>query len=105
MICGSTRVMRGTMHLMQTLRKPAPSRRRAAVVIAVGGSVFAGAATLSAHDFWIVPNAFAIDTNGSMEVRGQTSVKFPTSVSAVTPERIAEARLIAASSEERIGDL
>jgi ketosteroid isomerase-like protein len=38
-------------------------------------------------------------------VRGQTSVKFPTSGSAVAPERVAEAKLIGASGEERIADL
>ena len=65
----------------------------------------AGAAALSAHDFWIVPNAFAVAANGPLEIRGQTSVKFPTTVSAVTPERVAEARLIGAASDERIADL
>lgn len=68
-------------------------------------SLLAGAATLSAHDFWIVPNAFAVAANGSLEVRGQTGLKFPTSVSAVTAERVAEARLIGASTDERIADL
>jgi ketosteroid isomerase-like protein len=74
----------------------------------LGGSALAlvaGAATLSAHDFWIVPNAFAVAANSSLEVRGQTSVKFPTSISAVSPERVGEARLISASTDERIADL
>lgn len=68
-------------------------------------ALLAGAAALSAHDFWIVPNAFAVADNGSLEVRAQTSVKFPTSVSAVTAERVAEARVIGAASEDRVADL
>ena len=77
-------------------------------LVVVGGSalaLFAGVTMLSAHDFWIVPNAFAVAASGSLEVRGQTGLRFPTSVSAVTPERVAEARLIGASTDERIADL
>jgi ketosteroid isomerase-like protein len=92
-----------------TVRLHRPARRRLSRFVSTGviavALVLVGTAVLSAHDFWIVPNAFAIDANGTMEVRGQTSVKFPTSGSAVTPDRVAEARLIAAASEERIGDL
>lgn len=65
---------------------------------AVGILVLAGA--LAAHDFWIVPNAFAISDGGTIEVRGQTGIHFPTSVSAVTPDRIADARVIGASGDE-----
>ena len=79
--------------------------RRAALVAAVMVALFSSAAALSAHDFWIVPNAFAVGTGELLEVRGQTSVKFPTTASAVTPERVAEARLIGASADERIADL
>ena len=63
------------------------------------------ASVLSAHDFWIVPNAFAISADGMIEVRGQTGTDFPTSVSAVTPDRIADARVFGAAGEERITDL
>ena len=72
-------------------------------ILAVG-LAFAGAGTLAAHDFWIVPTAFMVDEGGALELRGQTSTHFPSSVSAVVPERIADARLIAASSEERLTD-
>jgi ketosteroid isomerase-like protein len=60
---------------------------------------------LDAHDFWVVPNAFAFGEGAMMEIRGQTGTRFPTSVSAVTPDRIADARVISASSDERIADL
>jgi len=63
------------------------------------------AGILAAHDFWLVPNAFAIADGGTIEVRGQTSSKFPTSESAVVLNRVADARVIGASSDERIGDL
>lgn len=69
--------------------------------LALGGS----AAVAAAHDFWIVPNPFAVAAGRSIEIRGQTGLRFPTTVSAVTPERVAEARLLAATGEERIADL
>lgn len=58
------------------------------------------AGTLAAHDFWIVPNAFQLSAGGALVLRGQTSSLFPTSESAVAPDRIADARLIGARGEE-----
>ena len=84
------------------------SRSYARQVIFLASAVsalFGSAVALSAHDFWIVPNAFAVAAGGSMEVRGQTSVRFPTSGSAVAPERVGEARVISASGDDRISDL
>lgn len=84
-------------------------RRRARSVF--GGACIAGVLllvsvlTLSAHDFWIVPNAFVVASGGSIEIRGQTGTTFPNSVSAVAPERVAEARIVGASEDERITDL
>jgi len=63
------------------------------------------AALLSAHDFWLVPDAFQVAPGGALEVRGQTSSKFPTSESAVAVARIAEARVVSASGEETVTDL
>lgn len=68
-----------------------------ALALATGG--------LWAHDFWIVPDAFQVAAGAELAVRGQTSVKFPTSESAVLPDRVAEARLVGASGEERLTDL
>jgi uncharacterized GH25 family protein len=79
--------------------------RRAAVISASVAALLATAGVLAAHDFWIVPDAFQIAAGGTLEVRGQTGTRFPTSVSAVSPERVAEARLIGASSDERLTDL
>ena len=61
--------------------------------------------SLSAHDFWLVPNAFAVARGGTIEVLGQTSSKFPTTESAVATDRVADARIIGAEGEERISDL
>ena len=60
------------------------------------------AAGAAAHDFWLVPNAFHIADGAELAVRGQTSSRFPTSEVAVTPDRVAEARLIGASTDERV---
>lgn len=71
----------------------------------LGAGLALGAGLLSAHDFWIVPTSFQLGANELLELRGQTSVKFPTSVNAVTPERVASASVISASGDERISDL
>jgi ketosteroid isomerase-like protein len=83
------------------MRHPVP--RLIAVVAAL--LVAAGvAAPLLAHDFWLVPNAFEFAPGATIEVRGQTSSAFPTSESAVTPDRIAEAKVLSAAGVEPLGD-
>ncbi|MDP9349468.1 MAG: DUF4198 domain-containing protein, partial [Gemmatimonadota bacterium] len=81
-----------------------PVSRRPAVAFGLAALV-ACATTLLAHDFWIVPNAFVVGTDDLIEVRGQTSSRFPTSEGAVAPERVADARVLDAGGETRIGDL
>lgn len=54
---------------------------------------------LTAHDFWLVPDAFSVTPGGRIAARGQTSSLFPTSLSAVTPDRIVEARVVTAGSD------
>ena len=54
--------------------------------------VSASATVAIADDFWLVPNAFHVATGGEIEVRGQTSSRFPSSRVAVTPDRLAEVR-------------
>lgn len=68
-------------------------------------AIIATTGVLFAHDFWIVPSAFQLAEGAAMEVRGQTGTRFPVSQSAVGPDRIAEARLVAASGDERLTDL
>lgn len=55
------------------------------------------AAGLAAHDFWLVPEFFRVPTGWDLHVAAQTGMEFPESESAVSPERIAEAKLVAAS--------
>lgn len=57
------------------------------------------------HDFWLVPNAFNVAVGEELVVRGQTSSDFPTSLSAVTVDRVASARVLTASGEHTIEDL
>lgn len=85
--------------------KSSHSRRFVGAIGLAAAGIFLVAGVLTAHDFWIVPNAFAIADGGTIEVRGQTSSNFPTSESAVAVSRVAEARVIGASSDERIADL
>jgi hypothetical protein len=59
---------------------------------------------LRAHDFWIIPDAFRIAPGELLQVRGQTSSAFPSSESAVTVDRIAEAAVIDARGRATIAD-
>jgi hypothetical protein len=76
------------------------SRRRR--ILALAAAVCMLAAGASAHDFWLVPDAFAVPASGEIVIKGQTSSAFPTTLSAVTPDRVTSARVIGADSEERI---
>lgn len=58
-----------------------------------------------AHDFWLVPDAFRVAAGDYVQVRGQTSSRFPTSESAVALDRVLDARLIGAQSSERITEM
>ncbi|CAN5122871.1 DUF4198 domain-containing protein [soil metagenome] len=71
----------------------------------ISAAVLLSAATLLAHDFWLVPNAFIVGSGGTLEVRGQTSSRFPASVAAVALGRIASARVVDAAGETQIRDL
>lgn len=72
-------------------------------VLLVG--LVAAAVSAGAHDFWLIPNAFMVEPGSQLEVLGQTSSAFPTSEAAVTPDRVASARLIGASTIDVISDL
>ncbi len=98
--------MRYTVRSFATNTAP-PTRRRARGVIIIGALValFAFVMTAEAHDFWLVPNGFQIAEGGTLEIRGQTSSRFPTSESAVALDRVAEAKLIGAAGNSRITDL
>ena len=82
---------------MLHLRRRIPAPLTVALLVAGG--------VVSAHDFWLVPDMFAVPASAEIVVKGQTSSAFPTSVSAVTPDRVTDARVIGAADEERIAAL
>lgn len=51
-------------------------------------------APAAAHDFWLVPASARSGRDAAIEIRGQTSSLFPTSVSAVTADRLASAVVV-----------
>lgn len=67
------------------------------VALAVAGK-------LLAHDFWLVPDAIRITPGAVLQVRGQTSSAFPSSLSALAVDRVGEAVVIAATGRETIAD-
>ena len=48
------------------------------------------AATLVAHDFWLIPNKFRVQPNEPITIFANTGMDFPDSLSAVDPERVAQ---------------
>lgn len=79
---------------------------RARKLIFTSGIILLASATAAlAHDFWLVPDAFQVAPGGWIQVRGQTSSRFPTSESAVALDRIAEARMFSAEAAEPIRNL
>ncbi|MGI9139941.1 MAG: hypothetical protein ACR2GJ_02400, partial [Gemmatimonadaceae bacterium] len=79
--------------------------RRFYLATGLASAILAAAGSLSAHDFWLIPNAFLVESGSEIEVVGQTSSAFPTSESAVTPDRVASARLIGVNATGDIRDL
>ena len=75
---------------------------RCAVSIA---SVFVFVTDALAHDFWLIPNAFAVAVETEFTVHGQTSSAFPTSELAVTTDRLTLARVFGANDDEAIAAL
>ncbi len=63
------------------------------------------ATPLLSHDFWLIPNAFEVEEGEELRVLGQTSSEFPTTLSAVTPDRIAHAELVMNGGSEVIESL
>ena len=76
--------------------------RRPGSLLFLTAVALATARLVSAHDFWLVPDALTGGERGEIVVRGQTSSAFPTSESAAAPERLTEARVLGASGEEII---
>ena len=88
-------------------RSPRHSGRRGTVAAAtlLIATLLGTTRLLEAHDFWLIPDAFAIASGGTVTTLGQSGTRFPASESAVAPSRVADARLIGASGTARITDL
>jgi hypothetical protein len=78
---------------------------RATAFLSAGIALLIVAAPLASHDFWLIPHAFQLAPGDELVVSGQTSSDFPTTLSAVTPDRLASAFLLGAGFEEEIADL
>ena len=82
-----------------------PGLRAVAITITATAAVLVSFAMAEAHDFWLIPDPFRVASGAQLEIYGQTSSKFPTSESAVSPDRVADARVLGATATERIDDL
>ena len=80
------------------------SRRFGAAVAGAFAATLISAAVLAAHDFWLVPNALTFAAGGSVEVLGQSGSSFPKSGGVTLPARVAEARIVGRTSDQRITD-
>lgn len=81
------------------------ARRGGAVVVLAFAALIVTVASLSAHDFWLVPNALSFAPGEELQVLGQSGVRFPRSTGATQPAQVAEARLISARSNDVLSDL
>jgi uncharacterized GH25 family protein len=86
--------------------RPIGATRRATVVaVAACIAVLTGTVSIAAaHDFWVIPDMFAIERDSVVHASGRTGTRFPTG-SAVQPARVADARLIGESGEWKITNL
>lgn len=94
--------MRRSKSVVRATRLRSLAPRIAMATFAAVTSLFAANALL-AHDFWIVPNAFWVAPGSVIDVRGQTGMSFPASVSAVAPARVVEAKAMTAQGSEPLG--
>lgn len=62
------------------------------------------ASTAIAHDFWLIPDVFGFADKATVQVNGRSGLKFPEG-SAVQPARVADARIIGATSETKITEM
>ncbi len=60
--------------------------------------------TAAAHDFWIIPDIFTASGDATLHFSGRAGTRFPAGT-AVQPNRIADARLIGASSQTKITEM
>jgi uncharacterized GH25 family protein len=74
------------------------------LIILVISFLIISTVAVSAHDFWLVPKKFRISPGDSLIIVANTGMDFPISLSAVTPDRIDQFRLIGESIKKNIED-
>jgi hypothetical protein len=82
---------------LRPLGRPAIMGAAATMWVAVPGA-------LAGQDFWLVPNAFAVELGRSVVVRGQAS-QFPGNDAALRPEQLAEASVLVADGSQALRDI
>ena len=90
------------------MSRPRPQSRHSRIVrralVPVLGASLALTTTVSAHDFWIIPDVFAFAPDSMLHLSGRAGTRFPAGTP-VQPVRVADARLIGATSQTKITQL
>lgn len=91
---------------MQRINQPAQHThaRIRAIVPMLAVAVLTATSTMFAHDFWLVPDAFWVAGDSTIRTSGRSGLRFPNG-SAVQPARVADARIVGASSQTRITEM
>jgi len=79
--------------------------KKVSLISLVCSIIILAIATISAHDFWLIPQKFSISPGDSQTIFANTGMDFPNSLSAVTPDRVAQFILMGKSVKENIADL
>jgi uncharacterized GH25 family protein len=91
---------------MRSPQAPLSARRKARslATLATTAALLAVASSAGAHDFWLIPDMFAFSSGATVHVNGRSGTRFPAGT-AVQPTRVAEARIIGATSDVKITDM
>ena len=82
-------------------RGPPESRTFRRAVLPTVVATLALVSTATAHDFWIIPDMFVFGTDAMIHASGRAGTRFPTGTP-VQPARVADARIIGATSQTKI---
>lgn len=88
---------------IQFLSRRSSRRTTMAVLPAIVASLLV-VSTAVAHDFWIIPDIFSAPADATLHFSGRAGTRFPAGT-AVQPNRVAEARLIGATSQTKITEM